>query len=56
MSLHVGPVVVRVFPKEEKVEQEELVSHPVLRPNQMLIVCVPKNQVYTHIIQKMNTE
>jgi hypothetical protein len=56
MSLHVGPEVVGVFPKEEKVEQEELVSHPVLRSNQMPIVCVPRNQVYTHIVQKMNTE
>jgi hypothetical protein len=31
-------------------------SHPVLRPNQMLIVCVPKNQVSTHTVQKMDTE
>jgi hypothetical protein len=31
-------------------------SHPVLRPNQMLIVCVPRNQVYTHTMHKMNTE
>jgi hypothetical protein len=56
MSLHVGPVAVGVFPKEEKVDQEKLVSHRVLRLNQMLIVCVPRNQVYTHIVQKMNTE
>jgi hypothetical protein len=25
-------------------------SHPVLRPNRMLIVCAPRNQVYTHTI------
>jgi hypothetical protein len=31
-------------------------SHPVLRPNRMLIVCVHMNQVYTHIIQNMDTE
>jgi hypothetical protein len=35
---------------------EESMSHPVLRPNQMLIVCVPRNQVYTYTIQKMGTE
>jgi hypothetical protein len=28
-------------------------SHLVLRPNRMLIVCVPKNKVYTHTIHKM---
>jgi hypothetical protein len=27
-------------------------SHPVLRPNRMLIICVPRDQVYTHTIQK----
>jgi hypothetical protein len=32
------------------------VSHPVLGPNQMVIVCVPRNQVYTHTVQKMDTE
>jgi hypothetical protein len=26
------------------------VSHPVLRPNRMLIVCVPRTQVYTNTI------
>jgi hypothetical protein len=31
-------------------------SHPVLRPNRVLIVCVPMNQVYTHTISKMDTE
>jgi hypothetical protein len=31
----------------------KMVSHPILRPNQMLIVCVPKNQVYIHTVQKM---
>jgi hypothetical protein len=31
-------------------------SHLVLRPNQMLIVCVPRNQVYTHTIQNMDTK
>jgi hypothetical protein len=31
-------------------------SHPILRPNRMLIVCVPKNQVSTHIVQKMDTK
>jgi hypothetical protein len=32
------------------------VSHPILRPNRMLIVCVPRIQVYTHTIQKMGKE
>jgi hypothetical protein len=32
------------------------VSHPVLRPNQMLIVCVPRNKISTHTIQKMDKE
>jgi hypothetical protein len=27
-----------------------------LSQNRMLIVCVPKNQVYTHTVQKMDTE
>jgi hypothetical protein len=31
-------------------------AHPVLSQNRMLIVCVPKNQVYTHTVQKMETE
>jgi hypothetical protein len=31
-------------------------SHPVLTQNRMLIVCVYRNQVYTHTIQKMDTE
>jgi hypothetical protein len=31
-------------------------SHPVLRPNRMLIVCMPRNQVYTHTIQNMDTK
>jgi hypothetical protein len=31
-------------------EWRQRVSHLVLRPNQILIVCVPKNQVYTHTI------
>jgi hypothetical protein len=30
-------------------------SHPVFRPNRMLIVCVPRNQVYIHTIKKMDT-
>jgi hypothetical protein len=33
-----------------------LVSHPVLRLNRMLIVCVSRNQVYTYTVQKMDTE
>jgi hypothetical protein len=33
-----------------------LLSHLVLRPNRMLIVCVPRNQVSTHTIQKMDTK
>jgi hypothetical protein len=33
-----------------------LVSHPVLRPNRMLIVCVLRNQVYIHTVQKLDTE
>jgi hypothetical protein len=36
--------------------QARSMSHPVLRPNRMLIVCVPRNQVYTHTVQKMGTE
>jgi hypothetical protein len=32
------------------------VSHPILRPNRMLIVYVSRNQVYTHTIQKMDTK
>jgi hypothetical protein len=32
------------------------ISHWVLRPNRMLIVCVPRNQVYTHTIQKIDIE
>jgi hypothetical protein len=31
-------------------------SHPLLRPNRLLIVCMPRNQVYTHTVQKMDTE
>jgi hypothetical protein len=31
-------------------------SHLVFSQNQMLIVCVAMNQVYTHIILKMDTE
>jgi hypothetical protein len=27
-----------------------------LSENRMLIVCVPRNQIYTHTIQKMDTE
>jgi hypothetical protein len=29
---------------------DRFLSHPILRPNPMLMVCVPKNQVYTHTI------
>jgi hypothetical protein len=29
---------------------------PVLRPNRLLIVCVPRKQNYTHTIQKIDTE
>jgi hypothetical protein len=32
------------------------VSHPVFKPKRMLIVYVPRNQVYTHNVQKMDTE
>jgi hypothetical protein len=32
------------------------VSHPVLSQNRMLIICVLRNQVYTHTVQKMDTE
>jgi hypothetical protein len=28
----------------------QMVSHPVLRPNRMLIVCVLRNHVYTYTI------
>jgi hypothetical protein len=31
-------------------------SHPVLRPNRMLIVYVLRDQVYTHIVRKIDTE
>jgi hypothetical protein len=31
-------------------------SHPVLRPNQMLIVCVPMNQAYTYTVEKIDTD
>jgi hypothetical protein len=31
-------------------------SHPVSRSNRMLIVRVPRNQVYTHTIQNMDTK
>jgi hypothetical protein len=37
-------------------EEGWYLSHPVLRPNQILIVCVPRNQVYTHTIQKIDTD
>jgi hypothetical protein len=33
-----------------------IVSHTVLRSNRMLIVCVSRNQVSTHTIQKMDIE
>jgi hypothetical protein len=36
--------------------EKKRVSHPVLRPNRMLIVYVPRNQVFTHTIQKIDTE
>jgi hypothetical protein len=44
------------FLGENENGQREVVSHPVLRPNRMLIVCVPRNQFYTHTLQKMDTE
>jgi hypothetical protein len=31
-------------------------SHPIFSQNRMLIVCVPRNQVYTHTVQKMDTK
>jgi hypothetical protein len=37
-------------------ESTTKLSHLVLRPNRMLIVCVPRNQVYTHTVQKMDIE
>jgi hypothetical protein len=33
-----------------------VVSHPILRPYRMLIVCVFRNQVFIHIVQKIDTE
>jgi hypothetical protein len=30
--------------------------HTLFSQNRMLIVCVPRNQVYTHTVQKMDTE
>jgi hypothetical protein len=33
-----------------------VLSHLGLKPNRMLIVCVPMNQVFTHTIQKIDTE
>jgi hypothetical protein len=41
---------------DEKAQAVNSLSHPVLRPNQMLIVCVLRNQVYTHTVQKMDIE
>jgi hypothetical protein len=35
---------------------EELCHTQILSQNRMLIVCVPRNQVYTHTIQKMDTK
>jgi hypothetical protein len=34
----------------------EMMSHPVLRPNRVLILCVLRNQVYTHTIQRIDIE
>jgi hypothetical protein len=36
--------------------EHEARSHLVSRPNQMLIVRVPRNQVYTYTVQKINIE
>jgi hypothetical protein len=33
-----------------KMRYIDTVSHPVLRPNRMVIVCVPRNQIYTHTV------
>jgi hypothetical protein len=39
------------------VSAEETTCHTqFLCQNQVLIVCVSKNQVYTHIVQKMDTK
>jgi hypothetical protein len=44
-------------PEEQAAHVEhEALSHLVLRPNRMLIVRVPRNQVYTYTVQKMDTE
>jgi hypothetical protein len=45
-------------PQERELEYWTInfVSHLVLGPNGMLIVCVPRNQIYTHTVQKMGTE
>jgi hypothetical protein len=34
----------------------DLMSYPILRPNRVPIVCVPRNQVYTYTVQKIDTE
>jgi hypothetical protein len=33
-----------------------VVSHLILRPNRMFIVCVHRNQVYTYTVQKIDIE
>jgi hypothetical protein len=38
------------------VQEPKLCHTRFLSQNRMLIVCVPRNQVYTHTIQKMDTE
>jgi hypothetical protein len=47
------------FLKNVKVSSDystNVLSHPILRLNRLLIVCVCRNQVYTHTIWKMDIE
>jgi hypothetical protein len=41
--------------KKEEMRKKGVVSHLILMPNRMLLVCVPRNQVYTHTVWKMDT-
>jgi hypothetical protein len=36
------------IPTPNTIEIVVFLSHSVLRPNRMLIICEPRNQVYTH--------
>jgi hypothetical protein len=55
-SVHEPSYVPKSKPRATSVLEGDEMSHSILRPNRMLIVCVPRNQVYTHIIQEMDTK